>query len=180
MDALELEAAQHIANTRVALGSRMIAEGAYEDAKVAFGSVLRLGDSPTKSTIEVARRGLAEAEAGKYMSPEDLAGHSVYSLPVSVDEVQALLKTQGPSGVSTQLRRQSSVPVSPLSRTASSSVASALPRQSPAAEVRRVQPGIGHEYDGAADRGATPAQRLDRGSECGSMLLRYSGDIEIE
>jgi hypothetical protein len=189
MDALELEAAEHIANTRVALGSRMIAAGAYEDAKVAFGSVLRLGDSPSKSTIEAARRGLAEAEAGEYMSPEDLAGHGVYSLPVAVEEVQALLETDGPSRVSTQLRRHSSAPVSPLSRTASTSAAlsrtastsaaSTPPRHSAKAVVSVTQPSVDGVLDGASDCGATTVERSGGGSEGGSMLQRYSGEIEI-
>lgn len=137
----EVEAAQHVANTRVELGSRMLARGAYEDAKVAFGSVLQLGDSPTKATLELAERGLAEAEVGEFLSPEDLAGHGV--LPVTAEEVQALLKTH----LGGQQPRRSSALLSPRSPSA------AVTRVTAQFEVVFTQPGsIGLVLKSAADR----------------------------
>lgn len=163
MDTLELEAAQHIANERVALGSKMIAEGAYEDAKIAFGSVLKLGDSPAKSTVEAAQRGLAEAEACEYMSPEDLAGHSVYSHPVSVEEVQALLETDGARGLTTQPQRGGQMStISPLSPT--TSVASTMARQPHLLEVKFTQRSIGLVFEASDDHGPVWVAKIVDGS----------------
>lgn len=109
--AAEQEMVEHIASQRLTMGSKFLADANYQDARTAFASVLALGESPRKEIVDEAKRGLAEADKFQSMTPEDLAGHSVYAAKLDVETVLTkVLKTQGTD----QTFRPERPPVSPV------------------------------------------------------------------